>query len=174
MKSSFKKIVVAVLFLISSKLLYAQKSSGGFIGNVVIVDTSLKKLINSFDRYLLDKGNGKKFNSAEYFVGINILNSDDSTTHIDITLSSYALSRPLVKKLPGFYGFLKKQDVVYIFWNKSKLIRKSNKIPNPNVFGKFKKPRIASPYDPYGWEIVLKDGKVLNMFPMETIQKYME
>jgi hypothetical protein len=172
MSNLIRKIIVLILFLVSSELIYAQKNLEGFTGNIKIIDTSLEKIVNGFYNYLLDKGEGKKINSVEYFVGISIVCSNDNTYTIEITLSSYALSRPSVKKLPGFYGFLRKDDIYFIFWNKSKYLKQINKTPNPNVFEKFKKPSIVSPYDPYKWEVVLKKGAILDMSPKETIEKY--
>jgi hypothetical protein len=160
------------VFLVVSYSVQAQKNLSSFRGNIKVLDTTLSKVINGFYSYLQDEGHGKQFNSAEYFVGITLSRTNDSTDYIEVTLSNYALSRPIIKTLPGFYGFLKRNSVYFLFWNKNRLVKRSIKTPNPNIFKKFKRPRIVAPYDPYAWEFVLCKGKILKSSPVETISKY--
>lgn len=158
--------------MLSGLLIFGQKSGNKTDGNIKIIDSTVEKIITGFNSYLLERGERKKFNVSEYFVGITILTSKDSTDHIEVTLSNYALTRASVRVLPGFYGYFKREGINFVFWNKNRSIKKNKSVSNPDIFKKFKKPRILRTDHPYSWEIVLKNGTILDMSPKETIQKY--
>jgi hypothetical protein len=169
---SFKSVILISLFVLSGLLMYGQKSGNKTDGNIKIIDSTVENIITGFNSYLLEKGEGEKFNASEYFVGITILSQNDSADHIEVTLSNYALTRSSVRVLPGFYGYFKRDGINFIFWNKNRFIKKNKSVSNPDIFKKFKKPGILRTDHPYSWEIVLKNGTILDMSPKETIQKY--
>lgn len=170
---SFKSVILIFLFVSSGLLVYSQKNNKTE-GNIKISDSTVEKIVNGFYSYLLEKGEGKEFNGSEYFVGITILSQKDSADHIEMTLSNYALTRSSVRALPGFYGYFKREGINFIFWNKNRFIKKKKSVSNPDIFKKFKKPGILRTDHPYSWEIVLKNGTILDMSPKETIQIYIE
>lgn len=167
-----KKIISLFLFLfITIQSIYAQRFLKEFDGNIEITDTFMIKSINGFYKYLQE--NYKTFNSSDYFIGVGISHTIDSVDEIELTISNYVMSRPMVKKLPGYYGFLKRNGIYFLFWKESVFVKKKNNVSNPNLFKKYKTHRIFAPYDPYVWKIHFKNHQIVDLFPKETIFKYL-
>lgn len=143
-----------------------------FSGNIQIKDTSLVKILDGFYDYLKDKKNGE-FNGGEYYVRVNLSATNDSTDYIELLLYNYAMAS-LEKKASQYYGYLKRENVYIVFSNKSRLIKKLRGKKNIRILNikKAKKNYPKNPYDPYRWEFVVSNGKVIQQVPSDTIKKY--
>lgn len=171
--SIFKKTIIIFLLGMPFCKAYAQIHRSGFKGNIKINSLSLSKAVDGFYSYLTDKKEGK-FNSSEFYVRINLLATNDSIDFIEMSLYSYAITNQ-ESKPNSFYGYLKKGNIYFVFENRNKLITKSSSIINSKLFSTVKTSKQKYPkptYDPYKWELVICNNKILQKSPLGVIEKY--
>lgn len=173
LKWTFKKVAMLFASLVVFYMGSEAQTQNGFTGNVSIKDSILLEAINGFYCYVTDKKDGK-FNSSDYYVRINLSSTNDSTDYFEISLYSYAVTN-LEKNPNRFYGYLKRNNIYFIFTTGNRLITKDLKRSNPRLFkvaktssARYPKP----PYDPYRWEFIISKNKVIQKTPSAVIEKF--
>ncbi len=170
--SIFKTVALVFIVCIICVKTNAQ-TQNEFKGNVRIKSSCLLKVLNGFYSYILDKKNGE-FNTLDYYVRINISSTNDSTDYLEISLYSYVVTS-LEKNPNHFYGYLKRNNIYFVFSTSSRLIIKESRMNNPQLFKVLTTPEKSYPkpsYDPYRWEFVICKNKILQKIPSEVIEKY--
>lgn len=173
LKSNFRKLVLFCASLICLCITSDAQNQYEFTGNVTVKNTVMMEAIKGFYSYITDK-KIEKINSSDYYVKVNLSSTNDSTDYFEISLYSYAITN-LEKKPNSFYGYLKRDNIYFVFSTAHKLIAKNSKMNNPKLFksvnisGKqYPKP----PYDPYRWEFLLCKNKVIQKNPSDVIEKF--
>jgi len=173
LKSNIRKAVLVFASLISFCITSEAQNQYEFTGNVTVKSTALMEAIKGFYSYITDKKDGK-FNSSEYYVKINLSSTNDSTDYFEISLYRYAITN-LERKPNSFYGYLKRDNIYFVFSASHKLIVKDKKVNNPRLFTSVKisgKRYPKPPYDPYRWEFVVCKNKVIQKNPSDVIEKF--
>jgi hypothetical protein len=169
----FKKTIIIFLFGMVFCQIHAQVHRSELKGNIKIKSSSLSKAVNGFYSYVTDKKEGE-FNSSKFYVRVSLSATNDSTDFIEMSLYSYAITNQ-ESKPNGFYGYLKKGRIYFVFDNQNKLITKNSKIVNPKLFNSIKTSKKKYPkptYDPYKWEFIICNNNIITKSPPEIIDKY--
>ena len=146
------------------------QSKNEFNGNIKINSSCLSKVINGFYRYIKDK-KGQGYNSSEYYVRVNLSSMNDSTDYVELSLYSYKVTE-LEDNPNKFYGYLKRDNVSFVFSTANRLVTKKSSVSNPKLFNKLKSKYPKGPYDPYGWEFTISKNKIIQKSPPADIEKY--
>ncbi|GEM_PF-6924829 len=173
LKLNFRKVVLFFVSLIALCITSDAQNQYEFTGNVTVKSTALMEAIKGFYSYITDKKDGK-FDSSAYYVRVNLSSTNDSTDYFEISLYSYAITN-LERKPNSFYGYLKRDNIYFVFSAAHKLIAKNSRMNNPRLFKSVKtsgKQYPKPPYDPYRWEFLLCKNKVIRKTPSDVIEKF--
>jgi hypothetical protein len=145
--------------------------------NVTITDTTLSKIIDGFYKFI----QVEKIKGNNALAIVRLQDYVDGATYIVIELYPIDVTN-FQRDESLIYGFIMR-DSFYCYFDRSyKYLERDSTILNPKMikspvlnFRKTKpNQKIPKPiYHPYSWEIVFKNGIVIEMFPKSTIEEYL-